>query len=89
LNPDKENLKILVFDWVRAEESARRSTYERVGEEVKHYTVINSRVILNWSFVESFLYLFYIKLKKNSDGGILINKGYRYGLGRVGCSVCP
>lgn len=88
LFPEKEKLKILVFDGVRAEESARRSGYERIAQEVKHITVINSRVIINWTALEVFLYIFYRILKNNSEI-LTLNKGYRYGLNRVGCSICP
>ncbi|MCS7232383.1 MAG: phosphoadenosine phosphosulfate reductase family protein, partial [Elusimicrobiota bacterium] len=87
LNPDKQNLKILVFDGVRAEESARRSSYKRIAEEVKHFSVINSRPILFWSLAEIFLYLYYRSINYNYK--LIMNKGYRYGLSRVGCSICP
>lgn len=88
LFPDKERLKILVFDGVRAEESVRRSGYERIAQEVKHITVINSRTIINWSNLEVFLYIFYRNLRDKMEMYIL-NEGYRYGLSRVGCSICP
>lgn len=81
LNPEKDKLKILVFDGVRAEESVRRSGYSRIAQEVKHHTQINAEVIRDWNLTEVFLYLF----GKN----IPINEGYRYGLSRVGCSICP
>ncbi|MEN2984193.1 MAG: phosphoadenosine phosphosulfate reductase family protein, partial [Dictyoglomaceae bacterium] len=81
LNPDKQNLKILVFDGVRAEESARRSSYKRIAEEVKHFTQINAEVIKNWNMVETFIYIF--------SRRIPLNYGYRIGLSRVGCSICP
>ncbi|MCM8783059.1 MAG: phosphoadenosine phosphosulfate reductase family protein [Candidatus Omnitrophica bacterium] len=83
LNPEKEKekLKILVFEGVRAEESARRSRYERVSQEAKHYVQINAEVIRDWSLSEVFMYL----LRKN----IPLNEGYRYGLCRIGCSICP
>jgi 3'-phosphoadenosine 5'-phosphosulfate sulfotransferase (PAPS reductase)/FAD synthetase len=41
--------RVLTFDGVRAEESTRRSGYERIGKGVKHDTVINASPILNWN----------------------------------------
>ncbi|PMQ01345.1 MAG: phosphoadenosine phosphosulfate reductase [Dictyoglomus sp. NZ13-RE01] len=81
LNPEKQNLKILVFDGVRAEESTRRSGYSRVAEEVKHLTQINAEVIRDWNLTETFIYIY--------SRSLPLNKGYRYGLNRVGCSICP
>ena len=77
----KDNSKILVFEGVRAEESSRRSNYQRIAGGVKHLSVINARPILYWNFSEVILYNFYRDLK--------LNKSYRYGLSRVGCSICP
>ena len=73
--------KVLTFDGVRAEESTRRSEYQRIGKGVKHGTVINSRPIIAWNSVEVFLYLF--------KYGIPINLAYRHGMTRVGCLICP
>lgn len=73
--------KVLAFEGVRAEESTRRSGYERIGKGVKHSTTINARPILNWSTVEIFMYLLKYELP--------INIAYRQGLTRVGCVVCP
>ena len=73
--------KVLTFDGVRAEESTRRSNYNRIGKGVKHATVINASPILNWNSVEIFLYLF----KYNFH----VNPAYRQGMTRVGCLICP
>lgn len=73
--------KVLTFDGVRAEESTRRSNYNRIGKGVKHDTVINASPILNWSSVEIFLYIW--------RHNITINKSYREGMTRVGCLICP
>lgn len=73
--------KIIVFEGVRAEESAKRSKYKRVADGVKHPAIINARPILNWNFSEVVLYNFYRNLP--------INPLYRYGLSRVGCELCP
>lgn len=81
ISPDKKQPRVLVFEGVRAEESNKRSTYSRIGVGVKHSTVVNARPIFNWNTTEIFLYL----LKY----GLPINDGYRRGLTRVGCSVCP
>lgn len=73
--------KVLAFEGTRAEESVRRSKYERIGKGVKHSQVINARPILEWNTVEIFLYLFKYDLP--------INKAYRAGKPRVGCLICP
>lgn len=73
--------RVLAFEGVRAEESTRRSGYERIGKGVKHNTTINARPILKWSAAEIFLYLI-----KND---LPINPAYRQGMTRVGCVVCP
>ena len=78
---DNKQAKVLTFDGVRAEESTRRSQYNRIGKGVKHDTVINARPILYWNAAEIFLYL----LKYN----LPINPAYRQGMTRVGCLVCP
>ncbi|GHV25873.1 hypothetical protein FACS1894176_05460 [Bacteroidia bacterium] len=72
---------VLVFEGVRAEESNRRALYDRVGKGVKHNNVVNVRPIFDWNATEIYLYLFMRQLP--------INKGYRNGLSRVGCSICP
>lgn len=73
--------RVLAFEGVRAEESTRRSGYNRIGKGVKHSTTINARPILSWNSAEIFLYLF--------KYGLHINPAYRQGLTRVGCIVCP
>lgn len=78
---NNKQARVLTFDGVRAEESTRRSGYNRIGKGVKHDTVINVRPILYWSTSEIFLYLFKYKLP--------INPAYRQGMTRVGCLVCP
>ncbi|MCK5057516.1 MAG: DUF4007 family protein [Candidatus Aminicenantes bacterium] len=72
---------VLVFEGVRAEESTQRGQYNRIGKGVKHATNINARPILYWNLAEVYLYIFYRNLP--------INQGYRDGLSRVGCGVCP
>ncbi len=73
--------RVLTFDGVRAEESTRRSGYNRIGKGVKHSTVVNASPILNWNLVEIFLYIFKYDLP--------INIAYRKGITRVGCVICP
>lgn len=72
--------RVLTFDGVRAEESTRRSSYERVSKG-KHIFVYNAHPILNWSNVEIYLYLLKYSLP--------INPAYRHGKARVGCIICP
>lgn len=73
--------RVLTFDGVRAEESTRRSNYNRIGKGVKHSTVINAHPILHWNTTEIFLYLF--------ANSLPINEAYRLGKARVGCIICP
>lgn len=72
--------KVLTIDGVRAEESIRRSAYERIGKG-KHTNITNAHPIIGWNTIEIFLYLFRYNLP--------INKAYRIGKARVGCIVCP
>ena len=72
--------KVLTFDGVRAEESTRRSGYNRIGKG-KHIYIYNAHPLLNWNNVEIFLYLFKYKMR--------INQAYRHGKARVGCIICP
>lgn len=81
LNSDKKRTKILVFDGVRADESLARTSYARVAEEMKHNYQINAEPIKMWNQTEVFLYIFFRNL--------FLNIAYRYGLNRVGCSICP
>jgi phosphoadenosine phosphosulfate reductase len=75
------DVKAVVFDGVRAEESASRAQYEKISIGAKNVNQINCSPILNWNTAEIYLYL----LKNN----ILFNNAYRFGLFRVGCKVCP
>jgi len=75
------NEKYVTFEGVRAEESARRNKYSRVTTDSSKSKQINAEIILNWNATEVFLYLFSRNIK--------LNRGYRYGLTRVGCSICP
>lgn len=77
----KPSVKALIFDGVRSAESASRSTYMPITRGGKHKMQINARPILNWNAGEVYLYLFSHRL--------LFNRSYRYGITRVGCSVCP
>ena len=74
-------MKILVFEGCRSDESVTRARYERIGRNTKHFYQTNAEVIHSWNCTEVFLYLFLRNLR--------INKGYRYGLDRIGCSLCP
>lgn len=73
--------RLVVFEGVRNDESAKRAAYNRVGEGVKHVNLINCRPILKWNATETYLYMY-----KNN---IKINPAYTLGLTRVGCGVCP
>lgn len=76
-----EQMKGVVFDGVRAEESLRRSKYTEVSEGAKNVMQVNCHAILKWSSAEVFVYSF--------KYGIVLNKAYRYGIYRIGCMICP
>lgn len=76
-----ENARAVVFDGVRAEESARRAKYTEVGEGVKNALQINCHAILKWDTAEVFVYILH--------NNLMINNAYRHGIYRVGCMVCP
>lgn len=75
------DVKAVVFDGVRAEESARRSAYDDISIGAKNINQVNCSPILEWSSSELFIYI----LQNN----ILFNVAYRYGFNRVGCTICP
>ena len=77
----KNDLRALVFDGVRAEESDARANYAVVSEGKKHTIQTNCSPIINWGTDEIFLYLF--------EKDLLLNHAYRYGVTRVGCAICP
>lgn len=72
--------RVLTFDGVRAEESTRRSGYNRIGNG-KHIFTYNAHPILQWNVVEIFLYMII--------HNIPLNPAYRCGFSRVGCVICP
>lgn len=72
--------RVLTFDGVRAEESTRRSAYNRIGKG-KHINTFNAHPILEWSVTETFLYIILHQLPNNP--------AYRLGFSRVGCVICP
>ncbi len=76
-----KNVRAIVFDGVRKEESEKRAKYKEIAEGKKHVNQVNVRPILEWSAAELYLYL----LKRE----ILFNRAYFYGMSRVGCAVCP
>lgn len=80
LNIDKQP-KIIVFEGVRMEESARREKYERIGVGVKHVNLINCRPIFTWNTTEIYLY--------SLINHVELNSAYKKGLTRVGCNICP
>lgn len=77
----QKDIKAVVFDGVRAEESMQRSSYIELSEGKKHVNQINCSPILEWNSAELYLYI----LQRD----ILLNQAYRKGLFRVGCAVCP
>lgn len=75
------DVKAVVFDGVRSEESAARAKRGEISEGTKNINQVNCSPIYNWNTAELYAYLLHKKL--------LINDAYKKGLFRVGCSVCP
>ena len=73
--------KIVVFEGVRSDESARREKYNREGKGVKHVSLVNARPIFFWNNTEIYLYI----IEQEID----LNPAYKKGLTRVGCNICP
>lgn len=78
----KKQPKCVVFEGVRADESTRRERYDRVGDGVKHVNLINCRPIFNWNDTEVYLYVV-------CRSKVSLNEGYKKGLTRIGCNICP
>ena len=77
---DNYDVKAVVFDGIRAEESAQRAEYDDISKGAKNINQINCSPILKWGTSELYLHL----LKNNILLIMYINK-----LFRVGCMVCP
>ena len=75
------NVKAVVFDGVRSEESAVRADRDEISVGGKNINQINCSPILKWNSAELFLYLLHYS--------ILLNNAYRMGFNRVGCTICP
>ncbi len=75
------NVKAVVFDGVRAEESAARADRDEISVGAKNINQVNCSPILKWNSSELFLYLLHYN--------ILLNDAYRIGFNRVGCTICP
>ncbi len=78
---NNDNLKALVFDGIRAEESDARATYSMTSDGNKHLTQSNCSPLLDWNTGELYLYIL--------ENDLLLNDAYRHGAIRVGCSMCP
>lgn len=74
--------RCLVFEGVRSDESTRREKYDRVGTGVKHVNLINCRPIFDWNDTEVYLYIL-------CRSKVELNDGYKKGLTRIGCNICP
>lgn len=77
----KPGVRILLFDGVRSEESSTRALYERITKGGKNSNQINASPLLGWNETEVYLYML--------AHGIFFNRAYRYGMTRVGCTLCP
>ncbi|GHV75028.1 hypothetical protein AGMMS49940_23300 [Spirochaetia bacterium] len=75
------DVQTVVFDGIRAEESASRAQYSDISVGAKNINQVNCSPILEWGSSELFIYLLY--------NNILFNRGYRKGFFRMGCKVCP
>lgn len=81
LKGDGTQARVLLFDGVRADESQRRSSYSRITAGGKSVTQTNASVVQLWSSTEVYLHI----LRRS----LILNQGYRDGLSRVGCAICP
>jgi len=81
LKGDGTQARVLLFDGVRADESQRRSSYTRITAGGKSVTQTNASVIQLWNSTEVYLHV----LRRS----LILNQGYRDGLSRVGCAICP
>lgn len=77
----KPNFRELAFVGVRADESAKRNTYDYISKGTKHKGQFSCNPILEWNSAEVYLYLFTYNLH--------INRAYIKGNSRAGCLVCP
>lgn len=77
----KSSVRAQAFLGVRNEESNSRAEYDDVGVGVKNASQVNSYPIIKWGAHELWLYTFAENLP--------INRGYCWGLPRVGCILCP
>jgi len=75
------NKKILMFEGTRNEESLERRTYKPLDCASKIASQLAARPILDWTPLEEWIYLL--------SERISFNDSYRYGMRRVGCSLCP
>lgn len=75
------NVKAVVFDGVRAEESSARADRDEITIGGKNINQINCSPILKWNSAELYIYLLHQR--------ILLNDAYRIGFNRVGCTICP
>lgn len=76
-----QSARALVYEGVRAGESTGRSTYDAIAPAAKHTQQTNARPVLRWSAAEVYTYLL--------ARGLTLHPGYRVGLTRIGCCVCP
>ncbi len=75
-----KNAKILFFDGIRAEESVKRASFDKITKG-KNFRQLNIHPTLHWNSAMVYMYIFMRKLP--------INELYRYGAIRAGCAVCP
>ena len=75
------NVKAVIYDGVRAQESSERADRDEISVGAKNINQINCSPLLKWNTAELFLYLLH--------NDILYNYAYKIGLFRVGCLVCP
>lgn len=77
----KSAVKALILDGIRASESVNRAKYRMIQKGTKHGAQTNASPILAWNAAEIYGYVF--------ERRLMMNNAYRYGLNRVGCSICP
>lgn len=72
---------VIMVRGVRAAESNNRSNYKRVGKMKWTPNEIIANPILEWTSLDSWLYIFWKEIP--------YNRAYEYGFARLGCWACP
>ena len=78
---ENKKLRAMMITGVRGDESDARAAYDELSIGKKIAGQYSFHPILDWSSAEVYLYSYMRNLP--------MNEGYRWGLNRVGCLMCP